>query len=93
MSALLLEVAEVLTRPGYASLRCVPTITTDADGGTELRVRVSPGDQPEQHAAFSALSLFTELQYVCDLAQMRALCEKYDIKPEALEALLPKQDE
>ncbi len=93
MSALLVELADVFARFPYAALRCTPTITTDEDGRLRLSVDVVPEDQPSPQDAFRVLSLFGELQYICDVAQMRALCAKYDIPSAQLEALLPKKED
>lgn len=86
MSALLLELAEALGR--YDSLRCRPSVETDEDGYVVLTVRVKPDDQLTVHQAAKVLELGSELQYVCDVAQMRLYAEKYNIDPALLEAAL-----
>ena len=88
--SVLVEVADILAKHGR--LRCAPRVELD-DGEIVLTVAVTPemaGDGAD--AALDAIELFHELERLEDVAQLRALCEKYDIPPADLERLLPKED-
>lgn len=80
--ALIAEVVDVLG--AHRHLRCVPHVT-DADGQVMLTVTFE-ADGPDE--GLEVLSVRDELRYVCDVAQMRGLAERYGIAPAALERFL-----
>lgn len=82
MTALLKEVADVLTRYGW--LNCTLSVERDRNDVVTVTVKVGTG-------VFESLSLFHDLQYLQDITQLRALAQKYDIDSAALEALLPRE--
>ena len=86
----LAEVAAVLAQHG--GLICQPTVEEE-DGQIVLTVTVHPQGQATIHDALCAVELLNALQYLRDMATLRALAARYDIAPEQLEALLPKDHE
>lgn len=80
--AVLAEVVAVLAR--YPGLRCAPVVDIE-DGVVALTVSVDT----QGADGLRVLALHDELKYVADVAQVRAICSSYDVKPEQLEALLP----
>ena len=90
-AALISELVEALEP--YGLLRCAPMVTME-DEVVLLQVRIEPERQENtQLSGFLAtLGLFHALQRVCDVAQLRALCARYDINAAALETLLPKEE-
>lgn len=83
MSARLSEVTDALSEHGH--LLSLPTVEIDGNGHLTLTLVVIP-TQPNESLA--VLSLYDELRHVADLAQMRALCSRFDIEPDKLEKLI-----
>lgn len=71
----------------HGELLCVPAVET-TDAGVVLTVTVPTVGQASGAAALDAVELLQELQRVADMVQLRALAQRYDIDPAALEALL-----
>ena len=86
MSAVLAEVAEVLAAFGLQ--RCVPLAELE-DGVLTVTLRCV-GTGVEE--GLGLLELYHELRYVTDMAQLRALADRFDIEPAALERLLPRRE-
>ncbi len=84
------ELVDILK--AFEQLQCVPTVEYDEAVGVTLAVRILPGDQALAINGIRTLSLFHELQYLADLAQMRSLLARYDMPEEALQRLLPRRD-
>lgn len=84
MTALLKEVADILADHG--DLPCAPTVSQDG-GNLTLTVVVLP-----PHAGFSTLALRHELEYLRDVATMRAIADRYGINSAAIEAMLPNKE-
>ena len=85
---LLREISDVLRT--FPEVSCAPHLTCD-DGHVQLTLDVVlPGaDDPTAiPARLRALALYDELRYVADIAQMRALCVRYDIDPDVMEPFL-----
>jgi hypothetical protein len=81
MTVRLSELVAVLT--DHHTLLCCPTVAHEG-AHLILTVEISGGGLAE-------LSLRHELEYLADVATLRALCSKYDIPAARLEALLPKE--
>ncbi len=87
--AVLAEVVDVLAQFGH--LRCAPDVVLE-DGVLTLTLVVPPQSVEQGDGVrFDTLSLYDELKYVVDFANLRALAQTFDIAPSALEALLPKE--
>lgn len=71
----------------YGRLLALPTVEC-VDGQVILTLVIIPTQPTEE---LQALGLYDELRYVADIAQMRELCSRYDIAPDALERLLPRE--
>jgi hypothetical protein len=67
----------------YHTLLCRPSVVHEGAHLT-LTVEISGG-------GLMQLSMLHELEYLQDMAQLRALCSRYDIPAAALERLLPKE--
>ena len=77
---LIKEIADVLSRHG--DLRCEPLVESEDEQLTlTLSLETSSGN-------LGILNLYYELREAVDMCQLRELAQRYDIKPEALEALL-----
>lgn len=81
----LAEVAEVLARSGH--LRCDLAIDDDGDDGLLIQISV-----PLQ-GSFAVMELREALQWVADVAAVRAFAERYGIDPARVEAILPRREE
>lgn len=86
MSALLKEVAAILVAHGDEAYSLVVS-GPDGSGALLLGVSILPTRRP-----LDSLSLRHELEYLRDVASLRAIADRYDIPPEKLEALLPQGD-
>lgn len=84
MTTVLAEVAAVLAKHG--GVACALTVEVK-DGGVRLTI------ETEAQMDLYSVELLHELRYVADIATMRALCAKYDISTESLEAYVHKQKE
>jgi hypothetical protein len=90
-AAILAEVAAVLAAHGR--LACEPTLACE-DGTVTLTVVVRPEQRGPAQYALDTLNLGSDLQRMCDIATMRALCARYDLDPAWLErALDPPPDD
>ena len=88
MTARLSELIDAMD--DYAHLLAIPTVEWDGEScRTTLTLTVVP---TEPNQSLQTRGLYDELRYVADLAQMRALCARFDIKPEKLERLLPQKE-
>lgn len=92
-TALLSEIVEILDDHG--NLRCQPSLETD-DVDIVLAIRISanqPGierlsDEDATARKLQVVELSLQLQYLVDMAQIRALAQRYGIDASRLEALL-----
>lgn len=84
--AVLAEVVAVLAR--HTNLRVTPVVEEDR-GVVALTVRI----KAEGEDGLQVLSLLHELQYVTDVAQVRAIAAQYNIDAVRLEALIPDMDD
>jgi hypothetical protein len=84
--ALLAELAAVLAR--HPEQRCAPAIEHDRERD-ETRLTVTFHQQETVAGDLETVEMVQELQYLVDMAQLRALASKYDIDAKRLEALLP----
>lgn len=87
-AVLLAEVAEVLSAHGR--IRCIPMVELTDTATLTVTLTVRRRDDGKE--ALEVVSLKDDLQYVVDVAQMRALCNRYDIDARVLEALLEKRE-
>lgn len=85
--ALTLEVAEALRQHGY--LRCTPRVEED-DGLFTLTVTFHARTADE---GLEILSLADELRYVCDVATVRGVVDRYGLDAAAFDDLLRRSDE
>ena len=90
MSAILAELAEIFSTHG--DVRCQPSVERDDDGAVLVYVRVVPSEQASVVEELHALELYHGVERLCDMAQLRALCNKYDINAASLERLLPEEN-
>lgn len=81
--ALVTEVAAVLQQHG-GDILCVPTVER-TDGIVRLTIAFNAS------ANIQALSLYDELKFVADMANVRAFAATYGIDPAALEAVIQKR--
>lgn len=93
-AVILAEVAEVLARHGR--LRCIPDVEA-RDGRLAITLTLAPRPAAaagsEGAEALAVASLADEVQYLVDVAAMRALCHRYNIDSRVLEALLDKKED
>ena len=84
--ALLKEVVAVLVNERAEGISCVPTVERERDtGNVTLKVVFNTNDSLE------AVSLYDELKYLADVANVRAFAATYGIDPAALEAVIQKR--
>lgn len=86
-AAILAEVAEVLGAHGQ--MVCVPEVEYEEDGTLRLTVAIQTGAYPPAYG----VSLYDDLRYVCDVAQMRALCARHGFDPAWLEKALNDKEQ